>query len=121
VQAFIDYLLGEPGRRHRQFPVVDVDGRLTGVVSIADLARCPVGDHRCTPVQRLARPLPAELALAPDTPLEQVLRRMPIAGGDLAVVVTNDQVVGVLTGSDIAHAMEIGALREGESTPTSTH
>ncbi|HXT46211.1 MAG TPA: hypothetical protein VN748_19200 [Pseudonocardiaceae bacterium] len=32
VQALIDHLLGESGRHYRQFPLVDIDGRLAGVV-----------------------------------------------------------------------------------------
>ena len=115
VQAFIDRLLGEPGRRYRQFPVVDIDGRLTGVVSIADLTRCPPADRPNTPVRRLARPLADELVLSPDMPLEQVLQSAPILSGALAAVVADGQVVGVLTSTDIARAVEIHALHSEKS------
>jgi CBS domain-containing protein len=116
VQAFIDRLLGESGRRYRQFPVVDIEGRLAGVVSIADLTRCPPADRRNTPVRQLARPLSGELVLVPDMPLEQVLRSTPVVGGGaLAAVVANDHVVGVLTATDIARAVEIGALHNERS------
>jgi len=71
VQAFIDHLLGEPGRRYRQFPVVDVDGRLTGVVSIVDLTRCPPADRRNIPVWQLGRPLADELMLTSDVSLSR--------------------------------------------------
>lgn len=91
---------------------MDIDGRLTGLVSVIDLTRCPPAERRNTQMRQLARPLPDELVLAPDAPLEQVLRHAPIAGGDFAVVVANDQVLGVLTVSDITRAVEIGALRE---------
>jgi Zn-dependent protease/CBS domain-containing protein len=118
VQAFIDHLLGQAGRAYRQFPVVDMDGRLAGVVSMADLAGCPPADRRNIAVRQLAHPLPGELVLSPDMPLEQVLRSTPIVGsGVLAVVVADDHVVGVLTGTDIARAVEINALR---FTPEST-
>lgn len=110
VQAFIDHLLGQAGRRYRQFPVVDMEGRLAGVVSMADLASCPPADRRNIAVQQLARPLPGEL--------EKVLRSTRIVGGGaLAAVVADDHVVGVLTGTDIARAVETNALR---STPEST-
>jgi Zn-dependent protease/CBS domain-containing protein len=121
VQTFIDHLLDEFGRRYRQFPVIDVDGQLAGVVSIADLTRCPPADRRNTPVRQLARPLPGELVLTPDMPLEQVLQRAPIVGGGaLAVVIAKDRVVGVLTGTDIARAVDIGALQENRPTSEST-
>jgi Zn-dependent protease len=112
-QAFIDHLLGEVGRRYRQFPVTDINGQLAGVVSIADLTRCPPADRRNTPVRQLARPLPGELVLTPDTPLEQVVQHAPIVGGGaLAVVTADGRVVGVVTGTDIARAVDIGALQE---------
>ncbi|MGH4012048.1 MAG: site-2 protease family protein [Pseudonocardiaceae bacterium] len=120
VQEFIDRLLGKLGLRYRQFPVVDVDRRLVGIVSVADLARCPPADRRTTHMRQLARPLPGERVLAPDTPLEQVLRRTPVVDGYFAVVVANGQVVGVLTLSDITHAVEIGDLQEDRSSPGPT-
>lgn len=118
VQAFIDHLLGESGRRYRQFPVVDIDGRLTGVVSIADLIRCPPAERRNIPVRQLARPISDELVLTPDMPLEKVLRSTPIVGsGALAAVVADSQVAGVLTGTDIARAVEIRALHNENHIP----
>jgi CBS domain-containing protein len=115
VQAFIDRLLGEPGRRYREFPVVDIDGRLAGVVSIADLTRCSPAECRNVPVRQLARPLVDELVLTPDMPLEQVLQRAPILGGALAAVVADGHVAGVLTSTDIARAVEIRALHSEKS------
>jgi hypothetical protein len=69
VDAFVGHLLSDTGPRHRAFPVVDLDGRPVGVVTLADLAqvpptarhntttwrtRCPVtGSCRC----RTTRPL----------------------------------------------------------------
>jgi CBS domain-containing protein len=115
VQAFIDRLLGEPGRRYREFPVVDIDGRLAGVVSIADLTRCSPAERRNVPVRQLARPLVDELVLTPDMPLEQVLQRAPTLGGALAAVVADGHVAGVLTSTDIARAVEIRALHSEKS------
>jgi CBS domain-containing protein len=86
------------------------------VVSIADLTRCPPADRRNTPVRQLARPLAGELVLTPDMPLDQVLERTPIMGGSaLAAVVAAGQVVGVLTGTDLARAVEIHALHDERS------
>lgn len=115
VQALIDHLLSGPGRRYRQFPVVDIDGRLAGVVAITDLTRCPPAERRNIPVQQLAHPIPDELVLTPDTPLEQVLQTAPIVGGALAAVVAQSRVVGVLTSTDIARAVEIHALHDKTS------
>lgn len=115
VQAFIDRLLGEPGRRHRQFPVVDIDGRLAGVVSIADLTRCPPAERRNTPVRQLARPLADALVLSPDMPLEQALQSAPLLSGALAAVVADGHVVGVLTSADLARAVEIHTVHTEKS------
>jgi CBS domain-containing protein len=95
-----------------------MEGRLAGVVVMADLAGCPPADRRNIAVRQLARPLSGELVLSPDMPLEKVLQSAPIVGGGaLAAVVADGHVLGVLTRTDIARAVEVNTLR---FTPEST-
>lgn len=93
---------------HRTFPVVELDGRLVGVVAVADLGRCPPDDRRNVTVRGLARPLPEELVLTPDTPLERVLA--VVGRGALAVVSDGSRVLGVITPGDVARTLELAAL-----------
>ncbi|MGE3289236.1 MAG: site-2 protease family protein [Pseudonocardia sp.] len=110
VSAFAESLTaGGPESRHRSFPVVDFDGRVTGTVELADLVRCPAAERPRTRVGELARPLPPSLVLAPGAPLEEVLRG-PLARGSGLGVVVDGGVVGVLTGADLVRAAQLGAL-----------
>jgi len=113
VEAFAERLLHPspataPQAHHRLFPVVELDGRLAGVVSIADLSRCPAGDRGAVTVRALARPLPEELVLAADTPLERVLA--VVGRGGMAVVTDGARVLGVITASDVARILELAAF-----------
>ena len=113
VEAFAERLLHPspataPQAHHRLFPVVEIDGRLAGVVSIADLSRCPAGDRGAVTVRALARPLPEELVLAADTPLERVLA--VVGRGGMAVVTDGARVLGVITASDVARILELAAF-----------
>lgn len=113
VEAFAERLLHPspataPQAHHRLFPVVELDGRLAGVVSIGDLSRCPAGDRGAVTVRALARPLPEELVLAADTPLERVLA--VVGRGGMAVVTDGARVLGVITASDVARILELAAF-----------
>ncbi|MGH3844494.1 MAG: hypothetical protein ACRDS0_24060 [Pseudonocardiaceae bacterium] len=118
MQAFIDHLLGQAGLRTGSFRSSTwMGGSLVWCRRLTSPAALPA-DRRTIAVRQLARPLSGELVLSPDMPLEQVLRSTAIVGGGaLAAVVVDDHVVGVLTGTDIARAVEINALR---FTPEST-
>jgi Zn-dependent protease/CBS domain-containing protein len=115
VEAFVEHLLSADGPRHRFFPVIEIDGRFVGAVSLTDLSSCPAPDRPATAVRKLARPLPPARVLRPDAPLERVLRTPLRLGHGMAVVVADDRVVGVITASDVLRTVELGALAPDRS------
>ena len=111
VDAFVGHLLSDTGPRHRAFPVVDVDGRPVGLVRVADLARVPAAARASTTIGDVAHSLPAQGVLAADTPLPRLIGQLG-AGGDIALVVADNRVVGIITAADLAHAVELGAVHD---------
>jgi CBS-domain-containing membrane protein len=110
VQALVERLLGPDGPRYRVFPVVDLDGRLVGRLHLAEIAAIDPHARLTTTVAEVARPVPAELVVDHDMPLERVLRRPHCPGRDL-VVEHDGRVVGLIAVSDLQRAAELEALR----------
>ncbi|MCU1649837.1 MAG: rane protein [Pseudonocardia sp.] len=120
VQAFIDEAL-DRRTRHDCFPVRDFEGRLLGIVSMADLARCPSSDRPRTSVRTLARTVPADLVVAPETTLEHLIAVRWPPTVEFAVVVSERAIVGVVSRSDVIRALDRAALRGGSSPTGGRH
>jgi Zn-dependent protease len=120
VQAFIDGVVNSR-TRHGCFPVADFDGRLLGIVSLADLIRCPAADRPHTPVRRMARTLLDELVVTPETTLEHLGEVHWPPTVELAVVVSDGAIVGVVSRSDVTRAVERAALGGGSSPTGARH
>ena len=112
VQALVEQLLGTDGPRHRAFPVVDFHGRLVGRLHLAEIAAIDPDARRTTTVADVARPVPPELVVDADMPLERVLRRPHCPGRDI-VVQHKGRVVGLIATTDLQRAAELEALRSG--------
>ena len=110
VQELVERLLGPEGPRHRLFPVVDLDGRLVGRLHLAELAAIEPRERATTSVAAVARPVPAELVVECDEPLERVVRRPHCPGRDI-VVEHDGRVVGLIAVADLQRAAELQALR----------
>jgi Zn-dependent protease/predicted transcriptional regulator len=108
VEAFLDRVASYAGRR--AFPVVDFTNHPCGVLTLRDLVRLTPQQRLNTRVADVCRPLAQIPVAAPDDLLLDVLagRR---ARSDLILVVDHDQLVGVVTSTDIARVMELAALR----------
>jgi Zn-dependent protease len=115
VQQFLDHLTpqhaGQPG-----FPLVDVDGRLTGLVTVAGLEKTPPGRRATT----LLRDVPSRppVTVQPDTPLPELLLSLHLRGG-IAVVVQDGRPIGVLNAADLDRAVELTELGWGGKQPPS--
>jgi len=109
VDAFVESV----ARRHphRIYPVVSLDGRLTGLVSLARLARVPAAQRPTTRLADLRAPLESVATLQPGDPLADVAAKVLASGHRAAVVLEADgSVVGMLCATDITKMMELAGL-----------
>jgi Zn-dependent protease len=120
VQAFVDGLQAArrenpAAPRHRLYPVVDLQGRATGVVGLEDLLRVAPAERRNVPVRQVAQPCPKERVLTRDEPLERVAARPVTVGSALFLVEEEGCLVGVVTRGDLAATAALSALRSDRS------
>jgi CBS domain-containing protein len=95
--------------RHRVYPVMDIDGRLSGMVSLDQLSRVPAAQRGTRHLGAVAIPTGRSRTVGVDDPLPEALAALTpwtpvvpvLAGGRLA---------GILTRNDVNHAIEISAL-----------
>ena len=92
------------------FPLVDFDGRITGVLTLRDLQTVP-GDLRD---ERRLREVAAgrrarALVVPPDADLADLARLLPLHGG-VAVVAADGHPVGLVTGAELARAAQLAGL-----------
>ncbi|QBJ96931.1 site-2 protease family protein [Rhodococcus sp. ABRD24] len=99
-----------PTMHHRTFPVVDRQGRPVGVLSLRDLSRASAADRAGT-IGSLARPLPDSARVHRDDHLATVAASAMLRPGlDLLAVVDGEQIVGVVTSTDLVRVCERTAL-----------
>ena len=107
--------------RHSVYPILDLDGRLAGMVSLNQLAHVPAA-HRSTERLRGVATLRANLrtVAADDALPDAVAALTPWA--PVVPVLTNGDLVGILTSSDISRAIKLSALSTTPSgaTPNAT-
>jgi CBS domain-containing protein len=101
-------------RPYRTFPVLDLDGRLAGVISLARLARVPPAERDVVRLGDVLTPRDHVLVLEPASPLADAAPALSAGRFRLAVVAVDGQVSGVLSVGDLARAVELTAL---ESQP----
>ena len=94
------------------YPIVDPDGRLTGLVTLNRVRAVPPELRATTRLREIAC-APAEVPVArPEDHLGDLLERMQGCSDGRAVVVDNaGRVVGVVSPSDVARALELADLR----------
>ena len=105
-----DFLRGTVvSRRFSTYPVVDVGGRLVSLATLPDLQRLPAARRQAVRVADVARPRSAVLVVGPDEPVLDVLHRMGPDTGNRVVVEDHGAVVGLLTPTDVARLVQLGA------------
>jgi Zn-dependent protease/CBS domain-containing protein len=94
------------------YPIVDPDGRLTGLVTLNRVRAVPLELRATTRLREIAC-APADVPVArPEDRLGDLLERMQGCSDGRAVVVDNaGRVVGVVSPSDVARALELADLR----------
>lgn len=124
VEAFLDHLADTP-TRHRVFPVLDFSGTPVGVLSLRDLVATRPETRRATRVQDAARRVDTRALASTGEPVTDVLRRAPLRSGqDAVLVLDRDQLVGIVTATDVARAQELarlGRLQARHTPPAADH
>ncbi len=108
VEDFIQrYLLGD---RHSSYPVEDSDGSVTGLITLDRLRGVAPARRDTTLVRDAAIPRSEVPKAAANEPVVALLERLtPVAGGR-AFVVDDDQVVGIVTPSDLTRLIDVRRL-----------
>ncbi|MCD0483084.1 site-2 protease family protein [Streptacidiphilus sp. ASG 303] len=95
---------------HSALPLVDVDGRPTGLVTLRRIAALPPAQRATTRVRDVALPLARCTTAAPGEPLTEALERAAEHGGSRLLVVDGGRLVGIVTGHDMARIVQRRAL-----------
>jgi CBS-domain-containing membrane protein len=100
------------------YPLIDAYGRLTGLVTLNRIRGVPPELRATTRLQDIACP-PSEVPIAhPEDPLVELLERMHGSADGRAVVVDDaGRVVGVVSASDVARALQQANLRSFDPYP----
>ena len=94
------------------FPVESFAGALTGLVTLARLKTVPAGDRRRVQVRDVACPLAEVPVVAPDALLLDLLPRLSRFADGRALVLDDGRLVGIVSRSDVARAVELAAFRD---------
>jgi Zn-dependent protease/CBS domain-containing protein len=103
-----DYVLRS---RFSAFPVVDAFGRLQGLVTLNRIKQLPPERRASSRVEDIACPRNEIPHAAPTDRLVDVLPAMARNDDRRVVVLDGDHIVGILTSTDVARAIELAELR----------
>lgn len=111
----VDEFLEEyvPCHRFSAFPIESFDGTLHGLVTLAGLRRVPVGERANVRVHDVACPMDEIATARPDEPVVQMLRRSQGCADGHALVLDGGLLVGIVTPTDVARAIELAATTDG--------
>jgi Zn-dependent protease/predicted transcriptional regulator len=103
--------------RHSVLPLVDLDGRPTGIVTVRRLAMVPASQRADVRVRELAIPLSRCAVAAPGDDLYDVLSHLTTPSVQRILVVDGGHLVGIVTVRDISRITERRMLehRHGQS------
>ncbi|MEU8843053.1 site-2 protease family protein [Streptomyces roseus] len=99
--------------RHSVLPLLDFDGRPSGVVHVRGLARIPQARRDEVRVREVATPLERCAVAAPDELLAAALDALRPGTGLPLLVVDTHRLVGIVTAKDVTRLMERQALGGG--------
>lgn len=109
VQSFVDGTISRYGRL--SYPVVDLDGRPTGTVSVQRLARVPAASRPSVLLKDIQTPLTRVPVARPDDLFADLVLRMPPGADQLALVIDEaHHLVGVVTPYEAARTAQLSGL-----------
>ncbi|MFI9250225.1 site-2 protease family protein [Streptomyces sp. NPDC053069] len=116
----IDRFLAEVAApaRHSALPLLDFEGRLSGVVQLSRLAAVPSGQRASLRARDVATPLSRCALAAPDELLTSVLERLGTEGRLLPILVMDDsRLLGIITAHDIDRSRRTTGHAPEEQAP----
>ncbi|MDP9070271.1 MAG: site-2 protease family protein [Actinomycetota bacterium] len=108
----LDAFLEEYVLRHRfsAFPIESFDGRLDGLVTLQRLKQVPGQERAKVRAHDVAWRIEEVPSARPDEPLVALLRRMGGSSEGRALVLEGERLVGIVTPTDVARAVEVATL-----------
>lgn len=97
--------------RHTSFPTHDLDGRLTGLVTLPAVKRVHADARASTRVRDIACPLEQVPTAGPEDSLVSLLERLGGCAEGRALVLRDGKLVGVLSPSDVSRTVQRWSLR----------
>lgn len=102
--------------RHSAFPLVDLSGRVVALVTLHRLRAVPPAERAHVALSEVATPIEQVVVCAPDEELAAVLPRL--MGNDRrALVMVEGRLVGIVSPSDVARALDRASLVRGVDLP----
>ncbi|MFF4352597.1 site-2 protease family protein [Streptomyces sp. NPDC001530] len=101
--------------RHATLPLIDFEGRPSGLLHLPQLARIPAAQRETSRVRDVATPLSQCTTCAPDDLLEDVVEKLRPGSGMRILVTDGQRLVGIITSRDITRIVQRHALRGTES------
>lgn len=106
VEAFLERVASV--ERVSAFPILDFEGQLVGLVTVAQLARVPAAVRAEVTAGRVATPIAEVPTAAPEEPVTSLLERMS-PGAQRALVLADGLLVGIITTTDITRTLQLAA------------
>jgi Zn-dependent protease len=113
VELLVDqYVMGHD---FTTFPTHSIDGRVDGLVTLRGIKRLPIQQRRNRRAIDIAIPAASVPIARRDEQLTDLLKRMGNASDGRAMVYDADQLVGIVSPSDIARLLQAGPSRAATS------
>ncbi|MFB7631028.1 site-2 protease family protein [Streptomyces sp. NPDC056149] len=113
VQRFIDEVAVTTG--HSVVPLLDFEGRPSGLVQVRRLASIPAAQRAELRVRDVAIPVSQCAVAAPDDLLSEAMDRVTLRTGMRILVVDAGHLVGIITAKDVSRLMRRHTLRDGRT------
>ena len=97
--------------RHTTFPTQDLEGRLTGLVTLSAVKNVAVQARASTRVRDIACPREEVPTATPEDSLTSLLGRLGGCSEGRALVLRDGKLVGVVSPSDVSRAVQRSSLR----------
>ncbi len=106
-QVLDDFMLSH---RWTSFPVVETDGRVDGLLTLAHVKSVPSPERATTPARTVATPIAEVTTASPDDLLLPVLQRAALKDGRV-LAMRDGHLAGIVTPTDVTRAIQLAQAR----------